>query len=265
MKTEGLKLATQKLGRFISRSSPTILIGLSVAGLVTTVILAVKATPKALLLIDETQEYMMGEGKKYPLVTHTKLEIVKLTWRCYLPAAAMGIVTIACIIGANSINLRRNAALASVYSLTEATLKEYQAKVVETFGESKAKKIKNEIATDQLKKNPVVDETELLLTGHGMTLCYDIISGRYFRSDIESIRKVQNELNNQLLGGDMYLSLNDLYYALGLPNIKIGDELGWVVDDGLLEFSFSSQLTPGGIPCLVLDHSLFPRYGYDIS
>jgi hypothetical protein len=54
----------------------------------------------------------------------------QFTWQRYLPAAIMGGLTIACVIDANSNNLRYNAALASVYSLTELALKENQTKVV---------------------------------------------------------------------------------------------------------------------------------------
>ena len=126
MKTNGL----QKIGHAISQNSPMILIGLSVAGLVTTTVMAVRATPKALELIkeerltraDNDENFIYG-GTPLP-----KMDAIKVTWKCYMPAVGMGIVTIACIIGANSINLRRKAALASVYSLTEATLKNIRLK-----------------------------------------------------------------------------------------------------------------------------------------
>lgn len=258
MNTEVIRKTTGKLGQAIARNSPTILTGLSVAGLVSTVILAVRATPKAMTILEEEMYDRQPCGVKL-----TKMEAVKLTWKYYIPAAVMGGVTIGCIIGANSIHLRRNAALASVYSITEATLKEYRSKVIETIGEKKEKAIKDEIHKDRVKNHPVKD-SEVILTNFGETLCYDSISGRYFKSDIEKIRKVQNDLNSKLIHS-MYISLNELYDALGLSSIKMGEDLGWVVEDGMMEFDFSSQLTENGTPCLVLDYSVNPKSDYGCS
>ena len=86
-------------------------------------------------------------------------------------------------------------------------------------------------------------------------------SGRYFKSDIEKIKKAECELNRQMLD-DMYVSLNDFYYEIGLDSVKLGDELGWNVDSGYIDLSFSSQLASDGTPCLVIDYSVAPRYDY---
>lgn len=257
MKTNGITKVTKNLGSIISKNSPTILTGLSVAGLVTTTILAVKATPKALMILENEREYREDNDVTEPIA---KMDAIKLTYKCYIPAAIMGAVTITCIVSANSISLRRNAALASVYSLTEATLKEYQSKVVETIGATKERTIKDEIAKDKITKDPV-EGKEVILTGNGETLCYETISGRYFKSDIEKIRKAENKLNRDLLD-DMFISLNDVFYELGLENTKMGDEVGWLTDDGMFGFDFSSQLCKGGIPCLVIDYQRTPRYDY---
>lgn len=257
MKKEGIKQATKKVGNTLSKNSPTILTGLSVAGLLTTTVMAVKATPKALEMIQMEED--LREGRNYS-VPMEKMDVVKLVWKNYIPTVIMGTVTIGCIIGANKINLRRNAALASVYSITEATLKEYQSKVVETIGVNKEKKIKDEIAKDKVQAKPV-KPNELIITGNGETLCFDPLSGRYFKSDIETIRKSENLLNKELLNSD-FVSLNDVYYEFGLDNTAMGDEIGWHIQDGMLEFEFSSQLSTDGIPCLVISYKLTPRYDY---
>jgi hypothetical protein len=248
MKVQGMA----KIGNALSKNSPTILTGLSVAGFVTTVVMAVNATPKALEILAMEEEY-----RQEPI---PKKEVIKLTWKKYIPTAIMGVTSITCIIGANSINLRRNAALASLCSLTEATLKEYKSKVVETIGEGKAKKIKDDIAADHVKNHPA-DNKEIIMTGNGEMLCLDIMSGRYFMSDVESIRKVRNDLNEELLNDDT-ISLNDVYYALGLDNTKMGDEVGWNIRDGQIDFDFSSQLNNHGQPCLVVDFKVGPTHDY---
>lgn len=256
--TRGFKKATLKFGRALARNSPTILTGISVASLVATVVMAVEATPKALSIINDECNYRCYHPHdKRP---YTKKEIIKLTWRCYVPTAIMGGLTIVFIVGANSINLRRNAALASVYSLTEATLKEYQAKVIETLGDVKEKKIRDGIDQDTIRKNPVKDR-EVILTGRGDMLCYETISGRYFKGDIENIRKIQNELNRDLLN-ETFISMNDVYEAFGLSYTKIGDDLGWDINEGLIAFRFSSQLSEGDTPCLVIDYHDKPKYNY---
>ena len=268
-----------KLGRAFAKNSPTILTGMAGVGVVTTAIMAVQATPKALAIIDDEVfrryedslvdkdisyvEYLNcpeGYSISERMKTLPRLDLVRLTWRCYAPSILMGGLTIGCIIGANSINLRRNAALASVYSLSEAALKEYQAKVIETFGEAKERKVRDEIAKDQIANKPV-GRSEIILTGKGDTLCYDAHSDRYFKSDIEKIRRTLNELNRDLLS-ENFLSLNDVYFALGLGPIKFGEEMGWDVNNGLIDFSFSSALTEDGTPCLVINYYLEPKYNF---
>lgn len=233
----------QKITKAVGRNSPTILTGLGVLGLIGTTVMAVQATPKAMMLIEHEE----NEARR----ALEPKEIFQVTWKCYLPALGMGIITAACIIGAHKINIKRNAALVSVYSLSQAALKEYQAKVVETIGKNKERKIKDDVAKEKLEKNPV-SSNEIIMTGKGETLCYDALSGRYFKSDIEQIRQILNKVSRDLMS-EMTISVNDVYHELGLNSTKVGDMLGWNVDNGLIEPRFSSQLTDDGTPCLVLD------------
>lgn len=237
----------------IKKHSPEILTGIGIAGMITTTVMAVRATPKALILIEERKEEIGAEKLE-------AMDMVKTAWACYIPAAITGTLSVACLIGASSVNARRNAALATAYTLSESALKDYQGKVIEMFGEKKNEAVKDAIAKDKVEKNPVVT-SEVIITEKGNTLCYDAISGRYFKSDIEKIKKAECELNRQMLD-DMYVSLNDFYYEIGLDSVKLGDELGWNVDSGYIDLSFSSQLASDGTPCLVIDYSVAPRYDY---
>lgn len=237
----------------IKKHSPEILTGIGIAGMITTTVMAVRATPKALILIEERKEEIGAEKLE-------AMDMVKTAWACYIPAAITGTLSVACLIGASSVNARRNAALATAYTLSESALKDYQGKVIEMFGEKKNEAVKDAVAKDKVEKNPVVTR-EVIITEKGNTLCYDAISGRYFKSDIEKIKKAECELNRQMLD-DMYVSLNDFYYEIGLDSVKLGDELGWNVDSGYIDLSFSSQLASDGTPCLVIDYSVAPRYDY---
>lgn len=256
----------QQFGRSVSRNLPTILTGLTGAGVFVTAAMGVAATPKALMLLDEEVCKRYEDEDLYNLdITERiglleKKDIVKITWKIYIPTIAMGLITTACAFSANRIQQRRFLALAGVYSLTEATFKEYQRKVVKTLGSKKAKEIKEEIYRDKLEENPTVSK-EITITGKGNTLCYETISGRYFMSDIESVRKAQNELNHNFLK-DVFLPLNEIYYALGLSDVKMGNDMGWDLSNGLLEFDFSSQLTQDGTPCLVIDYCDEPIYNF---
>lgn len=236
----------------LGKHSPTILTGLAITGVVSTAIFAAKVTPKACQLLDE------AEAKKGEELT-LKEEFLTV-WKLYIPCVVMGSLTILCIVGANSINLKRNAAIAGAYSLAEAGLKEYQAKVIETIGEKKAQGIVDSLRQDRVNQNPPTDNS-IIFTGSGETLCYDSISGRYFKSDMETIRKKLNDMNIDLIR-DNYVSLNEMYDELGLPHTKLGDNMGWCVDQGTIAFDYSSALTPDGRPCLVLDYIVGPFYGY---
>lgn len=246
----------------MSKHSPEILTGIGIAGMITTTVMAVRATPKALEIInderleraDNDQNFIYGST---PLPAK---DIIQLTWKCYIPAVITGSLSILCLIGASSVNVRRNAALATAYTLSESALKKYQEKVVETIGEKKEQAVRDAVAKDKIDRDPVSNR-EVIITERGNTLCYDVVSGRYFKSDIDKLKKAANELSRQMLD-EMYVSLNDFYYNIGLGNVSIGDDLGWNVEDGLIDLNFSSQLADDGIPCLVIDYHIAPRYDY---
>lgn len=232
---------------------PEILTGIGLAGMITATVLAVRATPKAVQLLIEKKKEL--DTDKLPVT-----ETVKTTWKCYIPSAVTAILSSACIIGANSVHVKRYAALGAAYALSESTLKEYRDKVVETVGDKKEQKIHDEIAKDKMTQNPV-SNSEVLVTGKGETLCYDSISGRYFKSDMERLKKAANELNRRMIS-EMNISLNDFYAEIGLNEILIGDNIGWDINKGLIELGFSSQLADDGTPCLVLDFRNPPSYEY---
>lgn len=234
----------------ISDKSPEILIGFGLAGMLTSTVLAVKATPKALDILAEQEDRELS-----------KVDKVKLTWKCYVPAAIGYCASAACIIGANSVNTKRNAVLAGAYKLSESALLEYRDKVTEVLGEEKEKEIHAKIAEDRRCKEPE-NQGNVILTGKGDVLCYDMYSGRYFKSEMDEINAILNELNYKLMQ-DNLLALNDFYDALGLQPIITGYDHGWNVDDGLIKIYFTSTLADNGVPCLALHFDNLPRYGYD--
>ena len=243
----------RQAGRVLKRHSPEILTGLGVAGLLATTVMAVKETPKALKLMEEKKQELEVE-KLSPV------ETIKTTWKCYLPAAITCVSSVACVVGASALNLRRNAALVTAYTISETALKEYRDKTLDLFGEKKEQTIRDAIAKDQVEKHPV-DEEKVIITGKGVTRCYDPWSDRYFDSDPEFIRRGVNDLNYQLLN-DGYATLNDFYYSIGLNETKPGATLGWDINKGQVQFRFSSQIDTNDRPCLVLEFTTPPTYDY---
>ena len=147
-------------------------------------------------------------------------------------------------------------ALASAYALGEKSFKEYKDKVVETVGGKTVEKIQDSLAQDKIDKDKLVMR-EVQITNKGNTLCYDTISGRYFYNDIESMRKVMNDLNLNLIS-EMWVPLNHLYYGLGLSGIAIGDDIGWSIDKPI-ELEFRSMIAENNEPCLVLGYRTLPE------
>lgn len=239
------------------KHQPEILTGIGIAGMLTTTVMAVTATPKALDLMAEIKENHEKDTDKKAYAKDIVLKVAPV----YIPAAIIGILSASCLIGANSVNLKRNAALATAYTLSESALNDYRGKVIETLGEKKDRAVRDAIAKDKIEQNPVVDR-EVIITNNGETLCYDVLSGRYFKSDIEKLKRATNELNRKMLS-DNYISLNEFYDEIGLNYTKIGENIGWNISRGYIELDFSSQLTAKGEPCLVIDYRVEPRYNYD--
>lgn len=237
---------------FLGKHSPEILTGIGITGMITSTILAVKATPKALLLI---------ENKKKELKTKelTTIETIKAAWKPYIPSIGVAATSMTCIIFASRINYKRNAALATAYSLSERAFSKYKEKVIETIGEKREKVVQEKVAQEKLDKQP---KSQVIVTSNGDTLCMDTMSGRYFKSDMETIKQAINKLNRRLVY-ENYISLNEFYGEIGLDNIKNGDLLGWNIDSGLIEPTFSTCLAENGQPCIVIDFMVEPRYDYD--
>lgn len=240
-------------GTFMSKHTPELLTGFGIAGMITTTILAVKATPKALALIEKEKERQWVDELK-------PVDVVKTTWKCYLPATILGAASVGCLIGSSAVSLKRNAVLATAYKLSETALTEYKDKVVETIGEKKEKLVREAVAEDKVKQTPVKNN-EVIVTGKGKTLCLEPTSMRHFESDAETIRRAVNELNRRMRD-EMYISLNEFYYELGLEGTDLGDMMGWNINIAYIDVTFTSALTPNDEPCLALVYNTAPIYDF---
>ena len=260
--------------KVVEKRSPEILTGIGIAGVITTIVLAVKATPKAMELIAEAEEegrLELDRNNKYDddhideLVKEVRkpINVIKVAWKPYIPAVITGVSSIACIISANSVHVKRNAALMTAYQLSTTALSDYREKVLETVGEKKEISIRDKVAKKKIEENPPSNST-IIMTESGNTLIYDSHSDRYFRSDIDKIRNAVLDLNERMINGnEMYISLNDFYDEIGLKHTDTGYKIGWRIDKGRIEVRYSAQIIDDKEPCIVLDYLVPPEYGFD--
>lgn len=286
-----VKNAISSVGKAVEQKSPAILTGIGIGSFVGCAILAVKATPKAIQLMDlkakekyceflelttssneyETYEEWLDIEDLTVVQPHvyfnvlTPVEVVKSTWKAYIPAVGLGVVGVVCLIGAARVNSARNAAFAGAASIAEKALYEYQQKVIDILGEDQANEIRDELAKDRVVKIDAAD-----ISGNNETVCsrpggswiYDPITDRKWKSDLETVRAAMNDFNHDLIGG-VYGTLNDWYYCLGVKGVSIGDDLGWC-SDKLLDIRFAAMVLDNGEPAIVLDYETLPnsRYKY---
>jgi hypothetical protein len=244
--------------KIVADNSPAILSAIAVTGTLTTAYLSGRAAFKASQIIDDAQGDRDQDFGEDPLLMTTR-EKVELTWKLYIPAASTVVMTIACIVAANRIGTRRAAALAAAYKFSERAIAEYKGKVVEKLGETKEQAVRDEVAQERIDKNPPV-KGSIVATGRGSVLCYDELFDRYFLSDLQAIRKAQND-TTILTINDGYASLSDFYKYVGLNPTVYSDEVGWN-NDQIMDLKISTCLAPDDTPCISMGFAVFPIREY---
>lgn len=239
--------------RFIKRNGATILTCMGGIGVVATAVTAVRAGSKATLRLNAA-----AEEKGEELTTSEK---IKVAGPVYIPTVVLGVSTIACIFGANVLNKKQQAGLASAYALVDASYKEYQAKVKELYGTEADKNVKNEIVKEryELEKKAEGDKQ----------LFYDMFSERYFESTMDKVLAAEYELN-RLLSKDCGVYLNEFYELLGIDRVDYGDYLGWstfaIVEMyyySWIEFSHEKVVMDDGLECTVIYMNREPIYEFE--
>lgn len=239
---------------FINRNASTILTCVGGVGVVTTAVMAVKATPKALSLLEAAKKEK-GEDL-------TTLETFKIAGPAYIPSVITGVATLACIFGANSLNKRQQAALMSAYALLDNSYKEYKKKTIELHGEEADARVREEIAKDAYAKTDISRTI-------GKKLFYDEFSGRYFESTMENVINAQYAINRKIaLQSGAYL--NEWYEALDIPPTEYGSGLGWssgmLMDyqwSGWLEFIHNKVLIDDDLECIIIAMSVEPIFDFE--
>lgn len=241
---------------YLKRSSPTILTIGGAAGVVATAALTAKATPKAVHICEK----LRVERKEEP----TKPEYARAVWRCYIPAAAVGLATIACIFGANALSKRAQASLASAFTLLAQTYERYREAAKTVYGEDADTKIKAQVAKEiYISENGRHLYRPDLNKESDHVIFYESFSQRYFISTIAAVINAQYHLNrNYALRGE--ISINEYYEFLGIDKIEGGDDITWYCDDYLndgivwLDFENSYIKMEDGTECYYISPEYDP-------
>jgi hypothetical protein len=241
--------------KFVIDNSPGILTGLGVAGAVTTAVLTGKSAYSLALQVAEKERDVDHKGDFVVLTPKQKLE---LGWKEFIPPAVVGVVTVTAIIAANSVGSRRAAAIAAAFKLSEQVNQDYKKKVLETLGLQKEEKLRSELASEKMEKNPPA-QSMIIVTGSDV-LMLDELSGRYFHCTTERLMKAVNDINYKVL--QYYCaSLTDFYEMIGLDGTPYSDTVGWCTDE-LLEIQTSPTIYKDR-PAIMIGYNVEPTKGYD--
>ena len=185
------------------------------------------------------------------------LDKIKVAGPIYLPAGIMLAISGACIVGGCAVGEAKLTAMTNIAMASDAALHRYEQKMIETMGPENAQKVHEEIAKDIMAERPIASQ-EIIPTTHGVDLFFDPLSGRYFQSSANFIQKAVAKMNNDLSSPEMWVTVNDWYYELGLPHAKLAGLCGWNVDHPLkVEIDWYSH--DDGRPCGNLIYFEAPR------
>lgn len=262
-------------------NKPQLLTGIGTSLLIFAVPLAVVATIQTCKKVEDKKKEIESEmihdviEKSQDLETPVNVEpveletkeVIKIGWKYYIPTAFAVAAGSFCVIASTKEGLKRTAAMAAMYQLSESALSEYRNATREVVGEKKESEIEKKIMKDRMEM--IRDDDGHIVniydTRDGSQLCFDYWCGRYFYSDVEYIKSQINRVNEAMLHDSMafdgFASLNDVYRALGLPESGAAEDLVWRLrDEGLIELKTPTYINIDDRPCYVLQFTKPPRH-----
>lgn len=243
----------------LNDNSVVILTGAAVVGVGATAVLTGRATFKAAEIIEKATKTEEDLQKEDTFRAFSKTEKFKMVWPQYIPPVAVGVATIACIVTANRITSKKLTALVVASGVSERVLTEYKAKVLDKLGDRQETAIRDEIAQDRVTNNP--PNSQVIIAGSGDVLCLEPLTGRYFNSTVETIKRAENKVNYDIIHYDS-CSLSNFFEEVGLTPTDYSDMVGWNVNNRM-EVSFSTAMTEDKRPCLVIGFNRMPSIDYD--
>lgn len=255
-----LKQVFNGLATKAQKYSPELLIGFGIASYLTSLILAVKATPKAEDLI------VQAEDEKEDALTI--VETVKAAWKPYVPAALTFVTGTGAVICGLKIKNDRFAETATALAVSQAMVSKYQEKTEELAGKDKADEIDKEVRKD-VARNMAKDSVNALPPSNiaGVLPFWDPFSNTAFYISLLGLKTAGVNLNQRIYtGSEPYVTYDDLYDELNeqgayppLKHTAISCDYGWTPDMGGIEFDVDSDGIPfehghwnDGTPCYIM-------------
>lgn len=255
--TNNLTRSLSRLGLKLKKHSPEILMVTGTIGVVTSAVMACKATLKVNDILEETKQdvdkingvleneeyadkYSEEDSKRDLLIVYaqTGIKLAKL----YAPSVILGTLSLGAMITSNNILRKRNVALAAAYTVLDKGFKDYRSNVIERFGEKIDKELKHNIKAKTFETVTVDENGKEKKTKEEVDICDEISDfarffdegSRYFTKDPEynlMFLKNQERYANDKLKAKGYLFLNDVYRMLDIPETKAGQIVGWIYDE----------------------------------
>lgn len=248
----------EKITKGVVRYTPEILAGTGIACFIGSTIAAVKAAPEA----SKRVEAKKAEVKKEKLTVKENLEC---TGKLYLPAVVLGTAGVGLVTASVCSSNKRYLALSTSYSLLREFTDSYKSHVVETIGERKEKKIRDEIAQEKVDNDN--SNTPVIITDTGNTLFKESLTGQRFRGDINKVKKMAIEFANKEFGcPEGYFGVGEWLDALGLDVPETMHDMGWSVSDQgravTIDFTACVDHKNNDEPCLVINYYPMPISDY---
>lgn len=260
-----------KVGFKFKKHSPEILAVTGVVGIVTSAVMACKATTKVNDIVDDAKETIdkihtsvgkglhTSDGEEYTeevakkdlaiVYTQTGLKFIKL----YGPSVLLGVASIGCMLGSNHILRKRNVALAAALTNVATSFNEYRGRLIDRFGKDldrelrfgvKAQEVEEKVVDEDGNETTVTKTVNVVdpNTAHSL---YSVVfcegnTGWTKNAELNKVFLIQqqNWANDKLkLNG--VLTLNEVYDMVGAPRTAYGQIAGWVwTEDGTVGDNF---------------------------
>ena len=252
----GIKHAVSAATKVISKHAPELLTGAAVAGTISTVVLAVKATPVAMDLIEDAR---MEKGEELTIP-----EKIRAAYKPYISAGLCLLATLSCEIGSASLNRVRFASMAGLYSSAIESKQMLEKHLVESIGKEKAEEVR--ASADQEAVNKVFKDQDGYVepTNKGDWPIFDSFSGRLFYGSKQMVEDARNEINFKLSDGlEQTASYGEFYQEMNLEPSMGQWRVGWNHQYKMDDFIWGSGSLPTGRPYLSFTFSRPPKADYE--
>jgi hypothetical protein len=239
----------------LKRNSPTILMILGIGGVITSAVMACKATLKVEEVLDKSKrdidkikaskdallEYPDYKKDLTLVYGRTTLEFLKM----YGPAILLCTASVSALLGSHGIMRKRNLALTAAVKTVEKAFKSYRKRVIDELGAEKDREFKHGIKTEEIiiKENgkKVKKKVEVVTDPSCYARFFDETCSQWQKTpeyNFVFLKAQQNYLND-LLTSRGHVFLNEVYENLGLQHSQAGALVGWIKDgdgDGFIDF-----------------------------